>query len=36
MPRKGQIFRRETASDPKYDSVLVTRFVNAIMRRGKR
>jgi small subunit ribosomal protein S7 len=36
MPRKGQVPRREAASDPKYDSVLVTRFVNAIMKRGKR
>jgi small subunit ribosomal protein S7 len=36
MPRKGQIPRREVAADPKYDSVLVTRFVNAIMKRGKR
>ncbi len=36
MPRKGQIPRREAVADPKYDSVLVTRFVNAIMGRGKR
>ena len=36
MPRKGFIPRRESAPDPKYDSVLVTRFVNAIMSRGKR
>ena len=36
MPRKGQVPRREVPADPKYDSVLVTRFVNAIMKRGKR
>ena len=36
MPRKGQVPRRESVSDPKYDSVLVTRFVNALMKRGKR
>ena len=36
MPRKGQVARREVMSDPKYDSVLVTRFVNSIMGRGKR
>ena len=36
MPRKGQIARRESTPDPKFDSVLVTRFVNAIMKRGKR
>ena len=36
MPRKGQIARRESVPDPKYDNVLVTRLINAIMKRGKR
>jgi small subunit ribosomal protein S7 len=36
MPRKGYIARREAAADPKFDSVLVTRFINAIMSGGKR
>jgi len=36
MPRKGFTPRREAAADPKYDSVLVTRFINAIMGGGKR
>ncbi len=36
MPRKGQVPRRESTADPKYDSVLVTRFVNSIMGEGKR
>jgi len=36
MPRKGYIPRREMAPDPKFDSALVTRFINAIMKRGKR
>ena len=36
MPRKGFIARRESAPDPKFESVLVTRFVNAIMSEGKR
>jgi len=36
MPRKGYVPRRESAADPKYDSVLVTRFINAIMGGGKR
>jgi len=36
MPRKGSAPRRELASDPKYDNVLVTRFVNGMMGRGKR
>jgi len=36
MPRKGQVPRCEVAADPKYNSVLVTRFVDAIMHCGKR
>jgi small subunit ribosomal protein S7 len=36
MPRKGHIPRREPAADPKYDSVVVTRFINSLMSRGKR
>ena len=36
MPRKGSVPRRESIADPKYDSVLVTRFINAIMSDGKR
>ena len=36
MPRKGGIVRRESVPDPKFDSVLVTRFINAIMSDGKR
>jgi len=36
MPRKGFIARRESVADPKYDSVIVTRFINTIMGRGKR
>ena len=36
MPRKGYIPRREVPGDPRFDNVLVTRFVNAIMGRGKR
>jgi small subunit ribosomal protein S7 len=36
MPRKGYVPRRELPGDPKFDNMLVTRFVNAIMGRGKR
>ena len=36
MPRKGSGPRRESVADPKYDNVLVTRFVNGMMGRGKR
>ncbi len=36
MPRKGHVPRRESIADPLYDSVLVTRFINAMMGEGKR
>ena len=36
MPRKGPATRRELSPDPVYDSVLVTQFVNKVLRRGKR
>ncbi len=36
MPRKGFTPRRESAPDPMYDSLMVTRFINAIMYTGKR
>ncbi len=36
MPRKGNIVRRESIPDPKFDNVLVTRFINTIMKCGKR
>ena len=36
MPRRREVTRREVIPDPKYSSRLVTRFVNGIMRRGKK
>jgi small subunit ribosomal protein S7 len=36
MPRKGHIAKRETASDPVYNSTLVTKFVNSMMYEGKK
>ena len=36
MPRKKLVERRELPPDPRYNSVLVTRFVNALMRKGKK
>ena len=36
MPRKGHIPRRDPAADPKFESVVVTRFINSLMSRGKR
>lgn len=36
MPRKGDVKKREILPDPKYNEVLVTKFINGIMRKGKR
>jgi small subunit ribosomal protein S7 len=36
MPRKGQVPRREAAPDPKFDSLIVSRFLSSLMKAGKR
>ncbi len=36
MPRKGKVERRIIPPDPKYNDVLVAKFINCIMRRGKK
>jgi len=36
MPRKGDVAKREILPDPKFKSELVARFINRIMRRGKK
>jgi small subunit ribosomal protein S7 len=36
MPRKKVVERRELPPDPQYGSVLVARFVNALMGKGKK
>lgn len=36
MPRKGEVKKREGLPDPKYGDKLVAKFVNTIMRRGKK
>src|SRR5437588_5864982 len=36
MPRKGHIGKKETISDPIYNSTLVTKYINTMMRDGKR
>jgi len=36
MPRKGHIGKKETVSDPIYNSTLVTKFINTMMWDGKR
>jgi len=36
MPRRREVVKREITPDPKYGDVLLARFVNYIMRRGKK
>lgn len=36
MPRRRKISKRELLPDPKYNSSLVTKFINNLMRKGKR
>ncbi len=36
MPRRKRPIKREVLPDRKYNSVLVTKFINSIMRRGKK
>ena len=36
MPRRKRIITREVLPDPKYKSVVVTKFINGLMRRGKK
>ncbi len=36
MPRKKRDFSREVIPDPKYKSAMITRFINMLMRQGKR
>ncbi len=36
MPRRREVPKREIAPDPKYNSVLVSKFINGLMRKGKK
>ncbi len=36
MPRKQVVVKRETLSDPKYNSKMVAKFINMLMRKGKK
>jgi len=36
MPRRGYVKKREILPDPRYNSVLVARFINKILRKGKK
>jgi small subunit ribosomal protein S7 len=36
MPRRREIAKREAVPDPIYSSALLTKFINTVMKRGKR
>lgn len=36
MPRKKRVVKREILPDPKYHDILVAKFINNILRKGKR
>lgn len=36
MPRRREIVKRDVLPDPKYDSKLVTKFINSLMQQGKK
>jgi small subunit ribosomal protein S7 len=36
MPRRREVTKREVLPDPKYKNVLVAKFINNLMRRGKK
>ncbi len=36
MPRKGRVTKRTITPDPKYNDQIVAKFVNCIMKRGKK
>ncbi len=36
MPRRKKVVTREVLPDPKYNSIVVTRFINDLMKRGKK
>jgi small subunit ribosomal protein S7 len=36
MPRKGRVEKRKIAPDPKYNSEVVAKFINCLMRDGKK
>jgi len=36
MPRRREVAKRDILLDPKYNSKLVAKFINKVMRRGKK
>ncbi len=36
MPRRREITKREVLPDPKYNNILVAKFINSLLKRGKK
>jgi len=36
MPRRKRVVAREVLPDPKYDSIVITKFINGLMNKGKK
>ena len=36
MPRRREVRKREIIADPKYHDALIAKFINGVMRRGKK
>ena len=36
MPRRREVTKREIIPDPKYGNKMVARFINSLLRRGKK
>ena len=36
MPRRKRVVTREVLPDPKYNSIVVTKFINGLMNKGKK
>lgn len=36
MPRRGLVVKRDVVADPKYNEKLVSKFINVVMKRGKK
>lgn len=36
MPRRKRVVTREVLPDPKYNSIVITRFINGLMNKGKK
>ena len=36
MPRKGRVTKRKITPDPRYNDLIVAKFVNCVMRKGKK